>query len=449
MNLRRIFLTLLILSPFSSVYGDKFSETQQALVKLGAQERPMKFIEAELITLGFDPKKLPFVLDFSGYIKGESFLDSRQTLDFRAGQLLLVPLEYLPDIHGRDINSRGRYNMSAIETRCRLDINGPVVHGWKTRGYIEADFFGTTDFSINTFFLRNAYMELQGEHARFLAGQTYHPLVYPLEAPGTISFSGPLNAFAFNPQFRFGYESKNLSLYVSFCGRVFLDDDGPIGPSSLYFRNSMMPEINFHGRVKNEGNFVGASLNIRRIVPRLVTNKNIKSVEHLTNIGLSGYFCYDAAPLTFFGKVIYVENGSPFAMVGGYAVSCADSQTDKRTYTNIRFLSAWLEIIYDCCTFEPAIFGGYGKNIGATRPVITSITTDGIVENTIYGFGNDIDTVARVSPRVRCYYYTPFIICTELEWTRASYGTIDGFGKVHNAIPVNNYRWELACYYIF
>lgn len=441
---------LIVTTPL--LYADKFSETMQSLVRLDTQRIP-HFIDAQIQRFGFDPANFPFQFDFSGYIKNESFLDSRQTYNFADGQFMLVPLQYQPDIYGCDINNRGSYNMSAVETRMRNNILGPKVYGLHTRAYIECDFFGNVNSTVNTLEMRHAFFELKGKNYKLLAGQTYHPLVYPVEAPNTVCFSSgsPMTPFLFNPQFRFGYESDNLDLYLSFVGNVALTGDGPDGASTIYVRNSMTPEISFMGRIHDEDqdNFAGIVINIKRLVPRLVTNLNVKSVEHINNLGFAAYYKARAGKVTMYGKTMYMENGSDFVMLGGYAVSTVNPQNDKRTYTNIRFVAAWAEFIYDLGKLEPAIFVGYGKNVGSTNPVIQSITTDGTTETTIYGFGNNISYVARVSPRLRCYYFTPFLIGTELEFTRASYGTIGTFGNVCNATPVNNFRWELAGYYIF
>jgi hypothetical protein len=465
----------------SSLYADKFSESTQALVRLVDPQSPItKFIEAQLKTFGFDPATLPFRLDFSGYIKNESFLDSRQTYDFAEGQFMLMPLQFEPDVNGCDINAHGRFNMSIIETRGRLNIIGPQVYDINTRAYIECDFLGNVrvEQEIDVLSLRHAYMELEKGDYKFLAGQTYHPLVYPAEAPDTVCFSSgsPLTPFLFSPQFRFGYETEKLGLYLTLLGEIDPLTDGPQSISTIYFRNSMMPEINVHGRVNFEGpysysdHYIGACANVKRIVPRLSTNLNYKSVESLTNVALSGYFRTRLDKLTVYGKGIYVENGNDFVMIGGYAVSCVSPNTDRREYVNFRFASGWLEFIYDLDKFEPAIFVGGGKNLGTTRPIIQNIlvstdadvdltsttnyftdnvTTNSVTEQTIYGAGNNISYVTRLSPRLRCYYWAPFLIATEIEWTRAAYGTINACGKIENAKPVNNIRWELACYYIF
>lgn len=441
---------LLLVCVFSTLQADKFSKGTQSLVNFSdTGTRKATFIEAQLLNLGFDPATMPYSFDFSGFIKNESFLDSRQTFDFGRGQFLLFPLKQENDVLGCDINSRGRYNMAAIESRLRTHVKGPKIGSAHSRAYVECDFFGNVEFGlIDTVQMRHAFVEIIKDNLHFVAGQTYHPLSLPLEAPNTVSFNSgvPMEPFLFSPQFRVTYTQNSFTIINALVGDITLIADGPRGPSNVYFRDSMMPEFHIQGRVDySENFFFGAAFNLKRQVPRIKTDLNYKSVEILTSLACDAYFGFTKGRMSIYGKTIYVEDGNDFVMIGGYATSCVNQTNDKRQYANFRFVSAWTEIVYDMDRIEPALFVGFGKNLGTTRPIIQSIDD----KKTIYGFGNDIATIARISPRVRCYYFAPFLVGAELEMTRAAYGTVSDAGKVENAVPVNNLRLELACYYIF
>ena len=77
-----------------------------------------------------------------GYVKAESYFDTRQVIGAGENQGLLFPAPYVPDIFGRDIDAHGQFTMSCIETRAGLIFNTPEVCGIKTSGVLESDCYG-------------------------------------------------------------------------------------------------------------------------------------------------------------------------------------------------------------------------------------------------------------------------------------------------------------------
>ena len=74
------------------------------------------------------------------------------------------PVEY--DAQGNDINDGWQANMMAITARLGLRITGPNALGAKTSAYIEGDFTGSTNATINSLRLRHAYINMVWDRHR-------------------------------------------------------------------------------------------------------------------------------------------------------------------------------------------------------------------------------------------------------------------------------------------
>jgi len=433
---KKIFFILALFNTSSS-FADEFSQIAEKENMLDHEVRHV-----------WSQEKLPIRIDISGYVKAEAIFDSRQDFTERDGHFLFFPLNRQPDVLGKDINSRGDFDEYAIQTRLRFEAFGPEVGCTKSRSYIEGDFFGTTDLTLDTYRLRHAYLELDSPEFTFLAGQTWHPMYFPVEAPDTISFNTgtPIDPYSRNPQFRMVYHNQYLDIVGAAMGFLNHNAFGPLGQSNQYFRDAMMPDLHLQARVKwdETQNFIGAGVDVMRICPRLVSNLDYKDVNPFTAWSAIVYsrFSYHNH-IILYSKFTYAENATMWAMIGGYGVHSVNPLTDSRTYTPLRTLSFWSELIFQGW-IEPALFIGYAKNIGAKKTIIPNIGT----EITIYGLGTNISTLFRASPRVR-WYIKSFVAGVEIEYTRATYGTPNNYGKVEDAIPVGNTRFLFATYYIF
>lgn len=431
---RHIFYLMLLLN--ASAFADKFSNIAEH----------QNIVDREWVK-SWSMQKIPMAIDISGYIKAEAIYDSRQNFTERDGQFLFFPLNKLPDVLGKDINSRGDFDEYAIQTRFRIEAFGPDVGCMNSRSYIEGDFFGKTDETIDSYRLRHAYLALESEQLNFLAGQTWHPMYFPVEAPDTISFNTgtPIDPYSRNPQFRMVYHNDYLDIVGVAVGWTTNRGYGPLGRTDSYFRNAQMPELHAQARYKwNEGDcFVGAGVDVMRICPRLVSNDNYKEVNPFTAVSGIVYARLAYDHIILYSKFCYAENAAIWDMIGGYAVHTVNPTTDVRTYTPLRTLSFWSELIFQGW-IEPALFIGYAKNLGAKKTIIPAIGS----EVTIYGIGTNIKTIFRASPRVRLYIKS-FVIGAEIEFTRAAYGTLNSFAEVGNTSPVHNTRFLFATYYIF
>jgi hypothetical protein len=428
------FIFFILLS--SSLFADQFSVIAEKQNMLD-----------HTIRHAWSTEQIPVKIDISGYIKAEAIFDTRQNLTLRDGHFLFFPLNRRPDQLGKDINSRGDFDEYAIQTRIRFEGFGPDVGCMTSRSYIEGDFFGTTDETLDSFRMRHAYLQLDSPYFSFLGGQTWHPMYFPVEAPDTISFNTgtPIDPYSRNPQFRCVYHDDAWDVVGAAIGFLNRQEFGVFGPSNKYFRDAIMPNLHLQARLKwdEARNFIGAGVDVLRICPRLVSNLDFKEVNPFTAFSAIIYsrFAYDH--IVFYSKFCYAQNAASWDMIGGYAVHTQNPATDIRTYTPLQTISFWSELIFQG-TIEPALFIGFAKNLGATKSIIPAIGD----EQTIYGIGTNINTIFRASPRIR-WYIKSFVAGIELEYTRATYGIPNNCGEIENTIPVGNTRFLFATYYIF
>lgn len=388
----------------------------------------------------------PVKLEFYGYVKNEGIYDSRQNFVLRDGHFLYFPLDKMPDVTGADINSRGDFDMYAIQTRWGIRGEGPEICNFKSGFIIEAEFFGRTDPTIDECDLRFAYLTLETENLQILAGQDLHPICFPFESPDTISYNSgvPMAPLAFCPQFRVTYQKDNVVFQAASIG--FLGDRpfGLAGGTDKVFRDAMMPDFYIQMRLlQDEYTYCGIGFDVNRIVPRLVTLLNYKEISPVTSISTDFFSRLQYNDLVIYTKLMYSQTAAIFELIGGIAVHTFDPLTDKRTYTPLQTLAFYAEFIRQGA-FEPGLFIGVAKSLGAVQTIIPSLES----QETVYGIGTNIDTVFRISPRIR-WYIKSFIVGIEYEYTRAAYGIINTHGKIEDAIPVANNRFLFATYYVF
>lgn len=405
-------------------------------------------------------KALPVKARLSGYVQHSSWWDSRQNTEFGDGYVLFYPKKRKFDVDCRDINARGEFNMINIETRCRGEFVGPEILGAKSFAYIEADIFGTdfttlTAIGINRWRIRHAFMELTWPKARVLLGQFWHPIFVVKTFPLTVSFDGgiPTEPFSRNPQVRIiATNNKGTELLLAATSQLAFPSNGPIGFSTTYQRNSRLPDFIVRLSHETEHNYGGFGFTFLRLKPRLESNKGFRVNESINSMDFFAFNTIKFDPLEIRSQLTYGQNSNYLAMIGGFAVSSLNPTTDERKYTNLSSINYWVDINVNR-KIEPGLFIGIGKNLGARRNIIQCIfdPATGEDEKTIYGLfddGDQIDTVFRVSPRVR-FHVLPIDFAAEVEYTRAGYGCINNRGRIENVDPVANTRLIFTAYYYF
>lgn len=382
-----------------------------------------------------------FGISFSGFLKTDIIFDSRQTVSARESHFLLYPSPKSFDVNGVDINDNAGFNMLSIQSRLTGKITGPDALGAKTSGILEGEFFGTSDGDINGFRLRHAFVKLDWEKSSLLVGQTWHPLFVTELVPGTVSFNtgAPFNPFSRNPQIRFSVSVDKFKFIAAALTQRDFQSNGPAGFSSVYLRNSVIP--NLHGQIQfaSSGHLAGIAFDYKKLTPRLVTTKNVSTEESISSFAASAFFKLDLQPVTIKAQGVYGGNLADLMMLGGYAVKSIDTTSGIEQYTDLKCLSGWIDLSTGK-EIEFGLFAGYSKSLGAADNITGSY----------FGRGTNIDNLFRISPRIQVNSGKARF-STEVEYTSAGYGTADNLdkGKIKNVESVANVRLLLAVYYFF
>ena len=391
-----------------------------------------------------------FDITYEGFVKLDWFYDSRQAFTDLDGDTALLPKPPLPDIFCRDINSKGAFNITTLETRLRTDIRGPRLFGAQSGAVVEAE-FGGRGIIRQRFSLRHGYMTLDWDRWFLLIGQYWHP-IYRLEcAPHQLATDGgaPFEAVLREPQVNVAYRLSNVAFYLTAISQLSSVNNGPSGFRNLYFRNSLMPNFYFNVEGTLGDHVIGAGVGVKRLVPRIVSNTNFKVNESLISDDGIIYASLRFDPVTLNMKITAGQNLVNYTFIGGYAVSHADPCTDERTYRNLNTVAFWTELFYTHPRVEPAIFIGYTKNLGASKEILLSVTRpDGSLEETLYPLFENVDSAVRIAPHVRLFF-EPITFGFEIELTRAGFGTTNSRGNVINPVQVNNIRVQASATYTF
>lgn len=387
-------------------------------------------------------------INISGFVKTDIFYDTRQSISLREGHFALYPADELLDKTGSDINAKSNFNILSIQTRLLGKITTPDAFNAKTSGLIEGEFFGTSDGDANGFRLRHAFVKLDWEKLSLLIGQTWHPMFVTEVFPGVVSFNTgvPFQPFSRNPQVRLTVNFGNFSIQgAAIAQRDFQSfgpnpSDGAAVQSSSFLRNTALPNLNLQTSLKLNEIIAGIGVDYKKLTPRLSTlDKKNKTSETIGSKAINAFAKVSNAGFTFKTNAVYGENLADLMMLGGYAAVRNDIVTDLQEYTNLSSYSVWGELTYGK-EVEFGLFAGLTKNLGATENIT----------NKIYGRGNNIDKVVRISPRVQ-WTSGKTKISTELEYTTADYGKIahDKKGIVEDIHPVSNLRILVAAFYYF
>jgi hypothetical protein len=402
-----------------------------------------------------------FGIKIGGYVKNDIIFDSRQTISLRQGHFLLFPKGPQYDVNGKDINAKASFHILAIQTRLKGVITAPDALGAKISGYFEAEFFGNSDLNINTFRLRHAFVKLTWPKTELMLGQWWHPMFITDCYPLTESFNtgAPFQPFSRNPQIRLTQTLGNLKVSASAISQIDFVSNGPDGASSVYLRNSVIPELNLTLQYGNSGDtknllyLFGAGGNYKKLTPRLVTEKNYQADETVDNFAGMAFLRIKLPKVTFKFEGVYGQEFYSMTMLGGYAVSSiTDTLTYGWNYTPIDVLSFWSDIHSNGEKWQFGIFGGYSRNLGSKEAIERIARADDLTQSSLkqifYSRGSDIDYVYRIAPRV---LFSPgkFRFSAEVEYTAAAYGKPDSKGVVQNTEIVGNLRLLLGAYIFF
>lgn len=385
-------------------------------------------------------------ISFNGFVKTDVIYDTRQNLSLREGHFLLWPLAERLDNNGDDINNKYNFNILSIQTRLQSNITGPEVFSAKTSAYVEAEFFGSADASINSLRLRHAYVDIDWISTKIRAGQFWHPFFNTDCFPGTVSFNTgvPFQPFGRYPQLRIVQKIADVSLTAAAITQRDFASFGPEGNSSIYLRNTGIPELFLGLQYTNPAFLIGAGAEYKMLTPRLFTagteGKTYKTAEKVASIAANAYTKISTGDFTAKLYGVYGQNLVDLLLPSGYVVKEFDPVTGAETYSPLNNLSVWTDLAYGK-KIEAGVYAAYGKSLGTDENTMT---------NTVYGRGTDIKSLIRVSPRL-VFNEGKFRTALEVEYTAAEFGKMNNNDKnlIDETTKVNNLRILLAFYMFF
>lgn len=380
----------------------------------------------------------PFSFDFHGFVNPHYYADSRSVVGGREDMMLFYPKPILRDSLGNDLNDGWQANMLAITARLGLRITGPEMLGAKTSAYIEGDFTGSTNATINDLRLRHAYIDMtweryvtKGENIkilvqrhRLLAGQYWYPMVIHEIMPMTnpLNMGAPFHCYARQPQVR--YEYYFLGFEAVAAASWQLDNmsqgllNGTATSSTQFARHSLIPELNAQLRFVIDRFFFGAAANIKTIQPIVPDPKG----DLYSSLSWSLFGKYTGKNVTVKAQTLLNNSLYEGCSLGGYLM-LADS-----TFEDWHFNTVWVDVERSSGKWRPGLFMGFAKNLDYGNTTYANC----------FGRGHDIEYLWRIQPRLTYTTGNGLSFTGEAEYTRAGYDD-----------PVGNLRLSLSMTYAF
>lgn len=383
------------------------------------------------LALGFavqaqnDTDSKPFRFDFHGFVNPHFYADSRSVVGGREDMMLFYPKPIALDANGRDLNDGWQAYMMSITTRLNLRVTGPDVLGAKTDAYVEGDFTGSTNASNNDLRLRHAYISLDWERGgALLVGQYWYAMVIPEIMPMT----NPLNMGApFHPYARYNQVRYRIPLgpvEIAATAMWQLDNasqgllNGAAATSTLFARNSLVPELNLRVMYCTPSLLFGGAANLKTIQPVVPdVEQRLHSSPSYTIFGKARIGQLDIKAQTLLNNSLY-EGCS----LGGYLM-LADS-----TFSDWHFNTVWVDLSRNAGHWRPGLFLGYAQNKDFGNTGYANC----------FGRGHDIEYLWRIQPRLTYRTDKALSFTAEAEYTKAGYNT-----------PVGNLRLSLTMQYDF
>ena len=385
----------------------------------------------------------PFSFDFHGFVNPHYYADSRAVVGGREDMMLFYPKPVELDSLGRDINDGWQADMLAITARLGLRIKGPDALGAKTSAYIEGDFTGSTNATIDNLRLRHAYIDMVWENHRciggrdsvasshhLLMGQYWYAMVVHEIMPMTnpLNMGAPFHCYARQPQVRYEYNLGGLEAVA--VAQWQLDNmsqgllNGIPTSSTQFARRSMVPELNAQLRYRTGRFFVGAAVNAKTIQPMVNTMGMASDGTLHTSLTYSLFGSLKLDGVTFKAQTLLNNSLYEGCSMGGYMI------LPDGSYKDWHFNTVWLDIERNRGHWRPGIFMGYAKKTSETYGVVL-------------GRGANMDYLWRVQPRLTWYASDNLFFTGEAEYTTAGYLVTSG------TEPVANLRFSLSAVYAF
>ena len=371
----------------------------------------------------------PFALEWHGFVNPHYYADSRAVVGGREDMMLFYPKPIVLDSLGRDINDGWQADMLAITARLGLRVKGPDMLGARTSAYVEGDFTGSTNATINNLRLRHAYIDMQWLHHRLLAGQYWYPMVIHEIMPMTnpLNMGAPFHCYARQPQVRYEYISHGFNVVAAASWQLDNMSQGLLNglpaSSTLFARHSLVPELNLQLRYLTKHFFFGAAANLKTIQPQVVSAAiMLQQTGRHSSFSWSLFGRYNGPGFTVKAQALLNNSLYEGCSLGGYLM-LADS-----SFQDWHFNTVWLDVEKNTGHWRPGLFLGYARNLDYGNTAFVHC----------FGRGHDLEYLWRVQPRLTYKTLTGLDFTAEAEYTYAGYDK-----------PVGNLRLSLSMVYSF
>ena len=390
-----------------------------------------------------------FTVDLYGYTKLDAFWDNQQMIGFRDDQFFISPEPTKnTDNNNRSSNEQGQFHFTAIESRIGMwAINNDWIESARSQGRIEVDFFGITEATTASARLRHAYAEIkEDDNYSILFGQSWNPLFIASCYPNTLGFDygAPAEFQSRGAQVRFTKYHNNVAYMFTMASQEspFLSD-GPNGFSTEYIRQSKMPEFNWCIDIPFDDNLVGASVGVKRLVPRIETDEDIPTDNSVTSAVAEIYAGFNREDISLCTKIFYAQNETEHVILGGYGITSRNTETNIQTYDTIDAVGGWID-------GDLALRNNW--NCGLLISGVTKCNERCFVidpdQHTRFATLPDADSVVRISPRVY-WEHDNVKAGLEVSVVHTKFGTPDNNGKLTNLFSETGVRTLFVGYYFF
>lgn len=382
----------------------------------------------------------PFALEWHGFVNPHYYADSRSVVGGREDMMLFFPKPIVLDSLGRDINDGWQADMLAITARLGLRVKGPDMLGARTSAYVEGDFTGATNATINNLRLRHAYIQMDwlkrygveippSLHHTLIVGQYWYPMVIHEIMPMTnpLNMGAPFHCYARQPQVRYEWISHGFNVVAAACWQLDNMSQGLLNglpaSSTLFARHSLVPELNLQLRYLTQHFFFGAAANLKTIQPQVVSVATmLQHTELHSSFSWSVFGKYRGEAVTVKAQALLDNSLYEGCSLGGYLM-LADS-----SFQDWHFNTVWLDIERARGHWRPGLFLGYARNLDYGNTDFAHC----------FGRGHDLEYLWRVQPRLTYKTLTGLDFTAEAEYTCAGYDK-----------PVGNLRLSLSMVYSF
>jgi hypothetical protein len=254
----------------------------------------------------------------------------------------------------------------------------------------------------------------------------------------SLNTGAPFHPFSRQPQIRFEASKGKINTMIAISSQRDYMNSGPAGASSVYLRNSGIPNLHTQVQYVTDKLFAGVGFDYKHIHPRLVTDSLYSTNAAVNCLSYTAFAMAKTKPLIIKMQWIYGQGLNDHLLMGGYGITHSDPLTNQHEYAPLTYLSGWLNLQTTGKTWQGSLFAGYTKGMGCNE----------IITGAVYARDADIAYVYRVAPMLS-YTIGKLLLAVEIELTTAAYGKTDSQYKVYDESPVTNTRFSFSAGYFF